>query len=149
MPRPGDADLGAVVDAGGDADGDEIGFLGGALAAAGRARLPGGLARPAAGRAGARELHEAALDGAPAAPAAARTGPLPGPGRVALPAAGLAGGQAVDPDPGLDAVDGVLEADLHRVLEVLAPLAGPAGRRFGPADAAAAEEVLEEIPEGR
>ena len=149
LPRPGDADLGAVVDPGGDADGDEVGDLDGALTAAGRTGFAGGLPRAAAGRAGAREFHEAALDGAPAAAAAARAGPLARSGGAALPAAGLAGGLAVDADTGLDAVDGVLEPDLHGVLEVLAAL-GTAGGGFGAADPAApAEEILEEIPEGR
>ena len=133
----GDADAGPGIDAGRDPDRDLLGFLDDPGAAAGPAGLARDRARSATGRAGRREFHEAALGDAAARAAAGGAGLRPA-GRGRPPAsAGRARDEPRQADAGLDAVDGILEAQVHRIVEILAafgrdgPRAAARRRRTG------------------
>ena len=131
----GEADAGALVDAGGDVDRERLALLDPALAAAGRAGIGDRLADAAAGAG--RSARPRRSPGARGPGRGRRTSgriraEVPGLGARA--GAGLAGRGGIDVELDLAAVKGVLELDLEIVAQVRAAAArcragGPAGRR--------------------
>src|SRR5262249_47454604 len=118
LPLPGQANAGAVLDAGRDVDRERALAGGPAETAAGGAGLVDHLAAAMTGRAGALQGEEALGVANLALAAAGRARLRLGAGLGAVAAAGFAGDRGRNPDLGVLAAIGLLEGEFHVVAQV-------------------------------